>query len=713
MNRVRVASERGCRPAGSAPLQRCRRAPFREIIYIFRCMAMVGLICSTAACIGQELQAAAEQSLEQQAASEEVEDMEDDGQWQQWEYLARHRLNLNQADEPALLHLLKLSPLQAAQFLLYRKRFGEFVDIMELQAVPGLDVETIRRILPYVQVTVESQALPLLRERVRKGEHQLLLRGGAGWDIMPPGATERKDDGHAGGRAALLLRYTYRFRNLLQWGFTMEKDAGEQLFPGGRTSVMDFHTAHVAVRQLGHIRALVLGDFHVNLGQGLIHWQSMAFRKGASGILVHRQGERIRAYNGTDENRFHRGLALDLGIKRIGLALFAAADRMDGNIEPADTTGNEYLIRSMQWSGLHRTPSEQAGRNAFLQTFLGGSAYWNNGRWKFAWNLTGYRFNQAMGKGEEPYRRNGITGKRWMNQSVDYGGTFRNIYVFGEIARAGNGSTGIMQGMMVSIDPKMDMAFLFRYLPTRYHALQANAFTEQSAPGNETGFYAAVNLRPATPWLINAWVDLFRFPWLRYRVHRPSYGREIQCNVTWKPNRQLEITQRFMSGLREINPPATARMLPEPQTRMQHQYRIQVSVHPNRFIHIRQRVDLNRVRLPGSTQRGFLVSVDLAAQLPKRPVSVSARVSWFQADSYEARLYQLERDVLYYYAISPFYRQGLRTYLLLEARFFRQWTVWLKASSTLYDDNQYFTGSLADADPVAKAAIRCQVMYIF
>jgi hypothetical protein len=194
-------------------------------------------------------------------------------------------------------------------------------------------------------------------------------------------------------------------------------------------------------------------------------------------------------------------------------------------------------------------------------------------------------------------------------------------------------------------------------------------------------------------------------------VHRPSTGREIQVNLSWKPNRQLEISQRFMSALREINPSAGPQGIPEPMTRVQNQYRIQFSFHPNRFILVRHRVDLNAVRFPGRTDRGVLFSTDLTAQDPKRPVSLSTRVSWFQADSYEARLYQFERDVLYYYAISPFYRQGLRVYLVLEAGFNRNWTAWIKVSSTLFNDYQLIMNLLGEEDPMAKAGIRVQLRY--
>jgi hypothetical protein len=386
---------------------------------------------------------------------------------------------------------------------------------------------------------------------------------------------------------------------------------------------------------------------------------------------------------------------------------------MDGNRVPDTISGYGYSISSLQGSGLHRNPSELADKDAFRQQVLGGSLYWNNGRWKFSWNGIAYWFSHALEQGREPYQRNNITGKKWMNHSVGYGGTIRNMYVFGEIAQAASRSIGLIQGMMISIDPRMDLAFVFRHLPPGYRALQANAFTEQGNPGNESGLYTAVSLRPSPAWRLDAWLDVYRIPWLRYRVHSPSAGREIQVSLAWKPNKLFEMLQRLQAGQKDLNLSDDRAFLRVPMPRRQIQYRIQVSFQPNRFIQIRQRLDFCQVSHGGLPHRGTLISADLTARLPKHPIALSTRVSWFQADSYEARLYQFERDVLYSYAISPFYRQGVRMYCMVESRLGGGWKAWLKCSTTLFNDNQLLASSGEDPLPMQKLAIRFQVMRIF
>ncbi len=660
----------------------------------------------------QEMQQAVEFTLEQEAKTQDGVVPEEDGLWQQWDYLGRHRLNLNMADEEALVHLLGLSKMEASLFIRYRSQFGKLIDVMELQAIPGLALETIRRILPFIKVAQETVDLPLLRERFKNGEHMVLCRGGITRDMYAAGF-RKADDGFAGNDASVMLRYTYRYASLVQWGVTIEKDAGERFFPGGISRGPDFWTMHFSIRAVGSIRALVLGDFHVNLGQGLVHWQSMAFRKGASGISVHRQGLRVRPYNGTDENRFHRGIGVDIGKKNTGLLVFAAADRQDGNKVSDTTNGDDYAISSVQWSGLHRTLLELEDKDAFQQHVLGGSLYWNNGRWKLAWNGISYWFRNAIEKGGEPYGRFNISGRQWMNHSLDYGGTVRNMFLFGEIAQAGNRSFGFLQGLMISVDPRLDLAFVFRHFPASYKAMQANVFAEQSNPGNETGLYAAMSIRPFSAWRLDAWLDLYYNPWLQYGVNRPAQGRDWQLNLAWKPTKMLEITQRIHAGRNEISYPGDGPIYPATGLKSQIQYRIQVSFQPNRFIQLRQRAEISKVRLENQRDRGALFSVDMTAKLPKHPSSISARLSWFQADSYEARLFQFERDVLYSYAISSLFRRGLRTYLLFSSRFLQDWTIGLKASVTLFNDNQFISQIGQDRQPSGKWAVRLQFMRIF
>ncbi len=168
-----------------------------------------------------------------------------------------------------------LSPIQISNLISYRNLLGKFINIYELQAIPGWDVTLIKLIRPYVTVNTKADVFNSIGSRLKNGENTLLVRGtqvlekSRGYLIDSSVATNF----YPGSPQKILVRYKYIFKNLLQYGITAEKDAGEQFFKGAQKNGFDFYSAHFFVRNLGIIKSLAIGDFTVNLGQGLTQWQ--------------------------------------------------------------------------------------------------------------------------------------------------------------------------------------------------------------------------------------------------------------------------------------------------------------------------------------------------------------------------------------------------------------------------------------------------------
>ena len=87
----------------------------------------------------------------------------------------------------------------------------------------------------------------------------------------------------------IFIRYTYNYKQLLAYGFTGEKDAGEPFFRNAQRYGFDFYSFHFFLQQSGIIRALAIGDFTVNMGQGLIQWQTTAFTKTSQALSIKRE----------------------------------------------------------------------------------------------------------------------------------------------------------------------------------------------------------------------------------------------------------------------------------------------------------------------------------------------------------------------------------------------------------------------------------------
>ena len=95
-----------------------------------------------------------EVQLENQAEREEGE-REDDYSIQQLEYFRKHQININKCSVEELKQLELFTELQLNNFILYRRQFGNFISIYEIQAIPGWDIELIRKILPFITIKEE------------------------------------------------------------------------------------------------------------------------------------------------------------------------------------------------------------------------------------------------------------------------------------------------------------------------------------------------------------------------------------------------------------------------------------------------------------------------------------------------------------------------------------------------------------------------------
>ena len=153
-----------------------------------RKLAIIFLLCFLSACVtGQVTDSlrnmndqlpptTTEEQLENITQANEDNETEDDSYLQEMIQFQKNPINLNTADEAVLKELLVLTPLQIQNLLSYRYLFGKFISIYELQAVPGWNVRTIQKLLPYVTVNSSVSVSSSLGERLQNGQYSMLAR---------------------------------------------------------------------------------------------------------------------------------------------------------------------------------------------------------------------------------------------------------------------------------------------------------------------------------------------------------------------------------------------------------------------------------------------------------------------------------------------------------------------------------------------------------
>lgn len=656
-----------------------------------------------------------EQQLEELTEANEDMETEDDSYLQGLVHFLKEPLNLNYADEGLLQELHLLSPVQISNLISYRKLLGNFLSIYELQAIPSWDLDLIRKLRPYITVAEKTLVFKSLKDRFKTGESTLLFRisqvleKSKGYISNSSNATNF----YPGSPQKSLIRYKNKSGNLLQYGFTAAKDAGEQFFKGAQKNGFDFYSVHFFVRKLGIIKSLAIGDFTINMGQGLTQWQSIAFNKGAEIINAKRQSDVLRPYNSSGEIVFNRGVGITIQQKKWETTTFISYRKIDGNFHPG-TADEEPYISSLQVSGYHRTASEVNGRGSQGQLSFGGNVGYSTEKFHAGINAVHYDFQYSIKKPDYLYNKFGLSGKRFGNYSVDYSYTYRNLHFFGEAATDEQAHKAFINGLLINTDSKASMSFLYRHLSKSYQALYSNAFTENTNPTNESGFYSSITLNPTGFLRIDAYADFYHFPWLKYRTDAPTSGHDYMTQVTYQPDKQVELSSRFRYQNKPINyNPGDASLNPV-IGRPKQGWRTQFSYKIDKRFTFRSRIELAWFDKKGEEpQNGFYTYAEVIYKPVLKPFSGNARISYFETDGYESRIYAFENDVLYGYSIPVFFNKGYRYYVNGHYKFSKKLSVWTRFSRFIYVDKMEIGSGLDQIKGNKKSELKFQVIYSF
>ncbi len=658
-----------------------------------------------------------EQQFENITENSEDVETEDDAYVQQMAQFQKNPININYASEADLKELRLITPIQIQNLISYRNYLGILINLYELQAVPGWDIATIQKIRPYITVNKNADIFSAFGERLKDGEHTILLRAtqviekSDGYKIDPNAGKTY----YPGAQQRLFVRYRYNYKNLLQYGVVGEKDAGEQFFKGSQKQGFDFYSAHLFAKKIGIIKSLALGDYTVNMGQGLTQWMSLAFKKGPDVLATKREADVLRPYNSAGEIFFHRGMGITLAKKNWEATLFGSYKKIDANFAAGDTTQTQDdFVTSFQTSGFHRTASEVADKAVQRQLAFGGNLSYKFKKLHVGVNGIQYSLKFPLVKSAEPYNLYSLSGKSFGNYSTDYSYTYNNFHFFGEAAITNKKYPAFVNGLLISVANNIDMSFVYRNISKGYQSLYTNAFTESSTPSNEKGFFSGITIRPTNAWRVDAYADFFRFPWLRFRVNAPAAGSDYFLQINYKPNKIFEIYTRFRSESKSINyNPNELTISPVvPQPRQN--WRTQFSYKINPELSFRSRVEAVWFNKKGeSAETGFLLYADVTYKPSMKPYSANMRLQYFETEGYNSRLYAYENDVLYSFSIPVFYDKGYRYYINVNYDVNKKLTLWARVAQYLYPERTTIGSGLDEIQGNHRTEVKLQALYKF
>lgn len=658
-------------------------------------------------------------------------------------------LNLNTASREELLFLPGMDDILITRLQNHIKKYGKLASIYELQTIEGFRPDYIRQIAPFISVqevgakNTDSQlrhpkgpSLEEIRRNLRFEFIQRVVwiaeeqRGFTDPDTtfrqildengIPTSVDTSLSSRYAGSPYRVYSRLQGRYSPYVSFAIVGEKDAGEAFRwdPNQRFLGYDFLSGHIAVQNRGNLKRLVIGDYNLQFGQGLILSRGLGFGKGAQVIKsVKMPNKGINAYRSVNENQFMRGIASTVGIKNWYLTAFYSNQFVDANIQARDTLNDEALLASsLQTSGFHRTAAELANRKSVREQIVGGRAEW---KWRdLRLGATHYSqfFSSEIIPASTPYNTFAFRGKTNTVTGVDVDWVYKNFNFFAEAGRSLSKGMGVVGGFMSSLSPKVDFSLQFRKFDKNFHSNKAYVFAERpTAAQNETGLYMGVKLSINRKWTFNTYFDQFYFPTAKFRAYYPSKGWEYMSQLEYKPNRETLFYLRFRTDNQEQNIDRSEAISEVnylvPFQRNQFRLHFQQKIHRN--ILYKSRIEYSRVHENGSFRgKGLLFYQDLSWRFGFK-WRLIGRYALFDIPLSDARIYAYENDVLGFFSIPAYRGTGSRYYLILNAKVSRSWEFWARIAQTRLRDVRQIGSGLNSIAGDKRTEIKLQLRWKF
>ena len=631
-------------------------------------------------------------------------------------YYQKHPININDKDNIDELEKLKLlNDVQVNNIKRYRERNGNVMSKYELIYVDGLNREIIRRLLPFVRFGAVKKAQPVkLKNVFRYGRHQLLLRyqqtleKSEGYKIPADSAIYNPGTAYLGDPAKLYTRYAFQYRKRIRIGFTLEKDAGEVWNKSSLpdtllrtvgtkiTNYFDFYSAHFYLADMGLLKKLVVGDYHLEFGQGLNLWTGLAFGKSAQAIYIKRYGNGLRPNTSVNENRFLRGAAATLQWKSLRFTGFYSNNHIDANLVETDTL-EQPVVTTIQETGMHRTINELLDKDAINIQAYGGHLRYRHQFIEMGATVYHSLLNKPVLTDDAPYKAFSFKGKEETHVGMDFNIVLNKVNLFGEVSATQTGGRALIAGVNTGFTDRFLFNITYHNYSKNYHNFYAYPFGATQNGSNEEGVYFGFLAMLSKSFSLSGYVDYYRFPWLRFQSDFPSYGKDFLFQLNYTPSHRASMYLKFRHKLKQENFNGAYDFMAQTANIRQDNLRFNVSWNLSHSFILKNRLEYVVYQNPdaGQTETGYLLYQDVLYRPAKLPVSLTFRYALFSTSSWNSRIYAYENDVLYAFSVPAYYGNGQRIYLIAKLNAGKKISFWIRLSQTSFFDRNSI-GSGAD-----------------
>jgi hypothetical protein len=340
----------------------------------------------------------------------------------------------------------------------------------------------------------------------------------------------------------------------------------------------------------------------------------------------------------------------------------------------------------------------------------GAHIQWLNESFRFGLTAVHYSFGgKELSPNLQPYNMFYLRGKNHFNSGINYEYHNRKISFQGETAVDASGKWATINNLLINPVSTIDWVLSYRNYARDYNAFYAKALAESSTVQNENGFYTGIRFRPFQKWELSAYIDLFRFPWMKFGVNSPSSGTDGFIQLVYKHNSRIQMNLRYRYKEKYQNQIQEDARKTEVNPYEQGRWRFHFDYKNERGIELKTQADYNDYAGASGSTEGWSLTQTVSFAKPQSNFQFDGGLAYFHAGSWNNRISIYEKNILYSFSFPSYYGEGFRFYSVIKWKITPSLTFYCKLASTRYFDRETLGSGLEEIQGKDKKIGRAHV----
>ncbi|MFC2102768.1 hypothetical protein ACFLS7_07215, partial [Bacteroidota bacterium] len=411
------------------------------------------------------------------------------------------------------------------------------------------------------------------------------------------------------------------------------------------------------------------------------------------------------------EYGYLRGAAVTVSTGPFEWSGFLSITRKDASIVLADTGDNTSIwFNTFSESGYHRTKTELSKKNQIREQVYGGHASYR-GEF-FIIGLTGFygRWDGKLQQSKDVYRKFMLEGSKFGGIGIDARFRIGFAQLFGEFSMSLNGGRAWLAGATAAPVSGVDLLIICRSYQPQFQNPFSTAISQNSISANEQGIYFRIQTQLIPKTTLSGYVDLFRFPWLQYRVDSPSHGTEAGVFAHYQSSPYWSLSLRYSFKSDALSTSLPGEKIAVDEENRKNELKAECSTSPMPALSLKSSFILKSAKTAeGQSQKGYLASIEIGFQRRRLIKAIRMKYTLFDVPSYNARIYTYDPDLLYSFSAPAYYGRGIRFLVMIQAGLARKVDLWGYLGILNYFDRSTIGSGLDEIDGSLKSEVKLQL----